>query len=121
MPTVARFNVTPVKSTALHNPDEIMLEECGVATDRQFFLVNDRGHLFGSAREGPRRGGCSKYDPEREPLAIRFPEGGTVDGDARAGPEAIVVDFWGRGVPGHVMDGRGNRALSGDLGAPVGL
>ncbi|RPJ14943.1 MAG: MOSC domain-containing protein, partial [Actinobacteria bacterium] len=46
MPTVARFNVTPVKSTALHHPDRIRLDDRGAAGDRRFFFVDASGKRF---------------------------------------------------------------------------
>ena len=53
MPTVARFNVTPVKSTALHHPERIRLDERGAAGDRRFFLVDGSGRRFSGATKAP--------------------------------------------------------------------
>ena len=51
--TVARFNVTPVKSTALHHPDSIDLRRDGAVGDRRFLFAFRRDeierHLEGAA------------------------------------------------------------------------
>ena len=38
-PRVARFNVTPVKATALQHPDRLRFERFGVPGNREFFLA----------------------------------------------------------------------------------
>ncbi|MFL5767939.1 MAG: hypothetical protein ACJ758_08870 [Actinomycetota bacterium] len=40
MPTIARFSIAPVKSTALHHPEEIRLERHGAVGDRSFYLID---------------------------------------------------------------------------------
>ncbi len=43
MPVVAGFNITPVKSTALQQPDEIELRAEGTVGDRRFICARSTG------------------------------------------------------------------------------
>ena len=45
MSAVVRFSIAPVRSLALEHPSEILLTENGVAEDRRFYLVDERGFL----------------------------------------------------------------------------
>jgi uncharacterized protein YcbX len=77
MAVVAGFNLTPVKSTALQQPDEIDLRVEGAVGDRRFLFVR-------ADPDGPQRlSGVSKaslmpirstYWPEREYLELNMPE-----------------------------------------------
>jgi uncharacterized protein YcbX len=121
MPRVARLNVTPVKSTALHHPDRVRLEPYGAAGNRDFFFVDEDGRLQGGSKFGPYVQIRSEHDPERERLVLRFPDGSVAAGDADARGEAIVTNFYGRPVPAHVLDGPWAAAVSSFVGRPVRL
>ena len=51
--TVKRLNVTPVKSTALHHPEQIRLEPFGAVDNRDFYFVDGDGRLFAGSKLGP--------------------------------------------------------------------
>jgi hypothetical protein len=104
MPTVARLNITPVKSTALHHPDRIRLEPGGAVGDRLFFFVDGDGRRFSGPRAGRTFPIVARYDPDTDRLELRLPDGTVVSGDASPDGEAIVADFFGRPLEARVVD-----------------
>jgi hypothetical protein len=121
MPTVARLNITPVKSTALHNPQRIMLERHGAVGNREFFFVGDDGRRFSGARKSPLIPIRAEYDATRDHLTLRLPDGIVVGGSAEPNGESLTVDFYGRSVLAHVIDGDWEEALSRYAGHMVRL
>jgi uncharacterized protein YcbX len=121
MPTLARLNVTPVKSTALHHPAEVRLEDHGAVGNRDFFFVDGDGRLQAGSRFGPFVQIRSEHDVTTERLSLRFPDGTLVEGDATARGDAITTSFYGRAVPAHVLDGPWSDALSRFVGHRVRL
>ncbi len=119
MPRVARFNVTPVKSTALHHPDEIELGPRGATGDRAFFFVDANGKRFPGTAKGSLIPIRATYDPGREWLTLRMPDGVEVAGSALADGRALEVDFYGRPVAAHVIEGDFGDALSTHAGEEV--
>ena len=121
MVRVARFNVTPVKSTALHHPDRLRFDKRGALGDRRFFLVDGNGKRFSGATKAPILPVVAEYDEERDELEVRLPDGVVVTGRPEADGEALVVDFYGRRVPARVVDGDFTEALSRYAGHEVRL
>ena len=101
--TVARINVTPLKSAALHHPERVRVEPWGVAGNRAFYLVRDDGRLWNGTKQGSLVRIRADLDGDR--LAIAFPDGTRVEATADPCGEAIVTDFYGRPVAGHVVPG----------------
>lgn len=112
MPTVTRFNVTPVKSTRLHHPETIRFESFGVPGNREFFPVTDDGRLLGGSRFGTLVQIDAYHDAERDTLRVRFPDGIEVEGPAAGTGEVLDVNFYGRTVPAHVVEGPWTEPLS---------
>jgi hypothetical protein len=121
MPSVVRINVTPVKSMALTHPDEVELGDVGVAENRLFYLVDDRGRLFAGDRFGPLQTIRPVYDTAEERLTLTFPDGRVAEGDASAFTEGLITDFYGRPVRAHVVPGPWTEMLSDFVGTPVRL
>jgi MOSC domain-containing protein len=121
MPTVARFNVTPVKSTALHHPERIRLDDRGAAGDRRFFFVDASGKRFSGATKAPILPIRAAYDEVADTLELRLPNGVVVAGTAEPDGEALEVNFYGRPVAAHVVDGDFTEALSAYAGHEVRL
>jgi uncharacterized protein YcbX len=119
MPTVARFNVTPVKSTGLHHPDEIRIGPRGAEGDRAFFFVDGQGKRFSGATKAPILPIRASYDADREWLALTLPNGIVAAGSALADGRALEVDFYGRSVPAHLVEGDFAEALSAYAGRDV--
>ncbi|HZD17612.1 MAG TPA: MOSC domain-containing protein [Actinomycetota bacterium] len=121
MARVARFNVTPVKSTLLHHPDEVHLATHGATGDRRFFLVDADGRRFSGAAKAPLLPIRASYDPGHERLELHLPDGRIVFGPATGDGEALTVDFYGRSVSAHVVGGGFAEAVSAFVGQPVRL
>src|SRR6059036_3232050 len=96
--TVTRLNVTPVKSTALHHPDQIMLEPYGAVDNRDFYFVDADGRLFAGSKLGP-----------------------LVEGPAVADGEALETNFYGRPVHSREVEGPWSEALSRYAGRDIRL
>jgi uncharacterized protein YcbX len=120
VPTVSRINVAPVKALGLVHPDEVMLARTGVAENRRFHLIDERGRRYNQIRNGGLVRVRPEYDAERERLTLTFPDGEVADGEVALGEE-ITVDFYGRPVRGHVVHGPWAEALSRLVGRPLRL
>jgi uncharacterized protein YcbX len=118
---VARFNVTPVKSTRLQHPDRIRLERYGAVGNRDFFFLDQDGRRLSGERKGPLLAIVSEYDRASDRLALRMPDGIVAEGPAAATGEAVTVDFYGRAVPGRIVEGDFEEALSRYVGREVRL
>jgi uncharacterized protein len=112
MPSVARFSVTPVKGLALYHPDEVLLEGCGVAWNRRFYLVREDGRLFSGLHHGPLVRVRAEWDEQADRLALVFPDGTVVEDDVRLG-ERVRTAFWNARFPsGRIVEGPWAEALS---------
>jgi uncharacterized protein YcbX len=112
MPQITRFNVTPVKSMRLHHPETVRFESYGVPGNRDFFPITEDGSLFAGSKLGPLVRIEAHHDQERDTLRIRFPDGVGVQGPAAGEGAALEVNFYGRPVPAHVVEGPWSQALS---------
>lgn len=121
MPIVARLNVTPVKSTALHHPTTLRLEPYGAAGNRDFYFVDEDGRLQGGWTFGPFVQIESDHDAAAGRLSLRFPSGTVVEGPADVLGEAITTSFYGRPVPAHLVEGPWAQAVSAFAGRPIRL
>jgi len=118
--TVSRLSIAPVKGMALLHPDEIQLERYGVASNRRFHLVDADGRRYGQLRDGTLARIAPDYDAENERLTLHFPDGTVVDGDVVLS-DPIVTDFYGRPVPGRLVEGPWSDAVSRFAGRPLRL
>ena len=119
MAAVSRLSTTPVKGTALHSPAGVTLGRDGVADNRRFHLVDGRGRLFNGKHHGPLVRVRAEYDDGE--LTLRIPDREPVVGTTTEPGEAVVTDFYGRPVPGHLVEGPWSAALSEFVGQPVSL
>ena len=120
MATVARFNVTPVKGTALLHPGEVRLTEAGIPENRRYFLVDARGDLFSGSDFGPLVQVRASEGDNGE-LTCAFPAGGLVTGPTDDLGDRLLVDFYGRPVHAHEVRGPFAAAFSDHVGAAVRL
>lgn len=117
--TVGLIMTTPVKSMAIHFPEEVELTMNGVPDDRQFFLIDDRDRLFVGRRHGRLVQIRSRL--EGEELVLEFPDGTVVRGEPELG-EATSTDFYElRMVAGREVRGPFSEALSDYTGSKVRL
>lgn len=117
--TVARINVTPLKSAALHHPDRVRVEPWGVAGNRRFFLVREDGRLWNGTKQGVLVRLRAELEDDR--LAIAFPDGTRVEAVAEPSGDALVTDFYGRPVPGRAVPGPWDAPLAAFAGTPLRL
>ena len=100
MPVVAGFNLTPVKSTALQQPEEIDLCIEGAVGDRRFLFVRvdpDGPHRLSGVSKGSLMPIRSTYWPDREYLKLNAP--GIVSGAEALGVgEPMAVRLFDREV-----------------------
>lgn len=94
-----------MKGTALHHPSTVEVTGSGIVGDRDFYLVDRLGELFTSFAHGPLVRVRAEYEAARDRLAVTFPDGRSVRGPAAARGDAVVTDFYGRPVPGRVVEG----------------
>jgi uncharacterized protein YcbX len=102
--TVARFNVTPVKSTALHHPDSIELRREGALGDRRFLFARSDGTRLRGISKAPLMPIVSTWSMADERLTMRFPDGSSVEGSALPVGERIDIKLFDRTVPARAID-----------------
>jgi uncharacterized protein YcbX len=118
--TVAWISYTPVKGLGLLEPSSVALTERGVADDRRFHIIDARGRLTNAKRVGVLQQVRASWDEAAGRLALRLPDGETVEDEVRLG-EPNTTNFYGRPVQGHLVEGPWSRALSDLAGEPLRL
>src|SRR6266496_3947060 len=106
MPVVERFNLTPVKSTALIHPDVIDLRPEGAAGDRRFLFVRENGERLSGVSKAPMMRIRSAYDVAEEHLTMEFSDGTSVSGASAAHGEPRLVKLYDREVLARRVDPR---------------
>src|SRR5438105_276983 len=102
--TVGWISVTPVKSLALVDVDDVRLEPFGVRGNRSFHLIDGDGNLINGKRHGALVQVRAAYDEDAGTLELRFPGGETVGGEVAVDGE-VTTNFWGRPVAGRLVVG----------------
>lgn len=118
MPSVAWISIAPVKGLALARPDEVLLGPAGIESDRRFHVVDAAGRLV----NGKRAGTLVQIRPELRDgrLALRVPGGPEAEGEIALG-EPVETSFYGRPVPGRVVEGPFGPLLSAHAGMELRL
>jgi uncharacterized protein YcbX len=111
VPEVAWLSIAPVKGLALEDVDEVELGHDGVAENRRFWIVDERGAMYTQLRDGRLAQVRATYDARRERLELRFPDGEEAVGEVEPGEE-VETDFYGRAVRGQLARGPWSNALS---------
>ena len=117
---VVRISLAPVKSLGLVHPDEVVLEPDGVPGNRRFWLVDGNGRLFNGKRGGPLVQIRPEWDEESRVLALRFPDGRTVEAVVELGDD-VDVELWGWPWASRLVVGPWADALSDAAGVPLRL
>lgn len=121
MPTIARFSLTPVKSTALVHPNEIVLGLKGVAEDRRFLFVDDDGRRISDAAKADLLAIRSTFDAKTDRLTLELPGGTQVEGDAAPIGDLASVALFDREVDVRMVGGPFSDAVSQHLGRELAL
>jgi uncharacterized protein YcbX len=118
--SVSRIAIAPVKALALQHPDEVLLERNGVAENRRLHLIDAAGRLVNDKQALRLMLVACRLELEAGTLALTFPEGDEVSGELALG-DATTTIFFGRPVPGHLLEGPWSRALSDWIGGELRL
>ena len=111
MSAVTCLSIAPVRSLALEHPEEIYLTELGVAEDRRFYLIDERGFLVDRVVVGHLAQAAGHTDPEATTLRITLPGGDVLEGDVELGAP-VETQLHGRIALGHEVIGPWGEALS---------
>lgn len=119
--TVSALAIAPVKGMRLQRSTEIQLGRHGVAGDREFLIVDAACRLLLTARNPGLLRIEPSWDPARNLLALRFPDGSVVQDAPGPGIATVTRMYDGREIPGQLIPGPLSAALSGYLGRAVHL
>ncbi|MEO8462711.1 MAG: MOSC N-terminal beta barrel domain-containing protein [Chloroflexota bacterium] len=118
MSRVVRLSIAPVRSLGLEHPTEVELTMRGVAEDRRFYLIDERGFLVDRVVVGRLVQASAHTDPAGRTLRVTLPDGTAVEDEVRLG-EAVETPLHGRIAIGHVVIGPWAEALTPLAGRPV--
>ncbi len=116
-PTVTALQTTPVKGLRVVARDAIELGAAGVADDRRFYLVDERGRMVNGKQVGPLNAVVATLDGDE--LALAFPDGTRVAGPVELGAEELATTFFSRPTAAHELGGDFGAALSAHVGRTV--
>jgi uncharacterized protein YcbX len=119
--TVSQLAIAPVKGMRMHGTGEIWVGQHGVTGDREFLVIGEHGKLLLTTRTPALLQIEPAWDPARQVLALRFPDGNVVQDTPRPGASAVTRTYNGRQIPGWIIPGPLSAALSGYLGREVRL
>ena len=119
--TVSQLSIAPVKGMRLQRSTQIQFGRYGVTGDREFLIVDEECKLLQTARNPGLLRIEPRWEPARNLLALRFPDGGVVQDTPGPGTAAVTRMYDGREIPGRVIPGPLSAALSGYLGRDVYL
>jgi len=119
--TVSELAIAPVKGMRLQRSTEIQLGHHGVLGDRAFLIVDDDGKLLVTARNPGLLRIEPSWEPARNLLTLRFPDGSVVQDEPEPGTAVVTRLYDGRKIPGRVIPGPLSAALSDYLGRAAHL
>lgn len=120
MLTVSRLSITPIRSFALHHPDQVEIGPEGVEDDRRFMLLDPDDRLLDGTRHGPmlRLRASLAHDPDR--LTVTLPDGRVISDEVRLG-DPRAVEVYGRRFAVRPVVGPLAGSIGEALGRPVEL
>jgi uncharacterized protein YcbX len=118
--TLRALNIAPVKSLGLCHPNSVHVGESGIIEDRRFHVVDAMGRLMTQRQIARMVQVKAEYRLDPEQLALTFPDGSEVEGEAESG-EPVTTFIFGRMVKGRVVTGGFGEALSEFCGADLRL
>jgi len=117
---VRAIHLSPIKSLGLMSSERVTVTPDGIAGDRAFVLLDDRGEVATMRRYGALARAGSRFDPDSGRLVVVLPDGSEVSGTV-GGEEPEVVLMFGRDVQGTIVEGPWSEALSELAGTPMRL
>ena len=121
MPTVARFNITPVKSTALLHPARIDLDARGAQGDHLFMFVEPDGSRLSGRAKAPLLAIRSEHDERAGRLSLSMPDGTHVTENDSPSRGRLRVALYDREIDVRLLGGTFAEAISSYLGRQVEL
>ena len=121
MPSVARFNLAPVKSAQLSHPDEITLTLSGAVGDRRFLFLDPEGHRFSGEAKAGLLGIGAYHDPATDRLTLTFPDGSTVAGSVTPTGTPFAVALYDHDASVRSVEGPLAEVVSAHIGREVHL
>jgi uncharacterized protein YcbX len=110
--SVARISLTPVKCFHLDHPAEVTLGPDGVVGNRLFLLVGADGERLRSSATPWPVAVSAAYEPVRDVLEMRFPDGEVISGRAAANGEELAIRLGGREQHVRIVAGPWTEPLS---------
>jgi uncharacterized protein YcbX len=110
----------PVKSLALVELNQALLDKPGIPGDRAFFIVDEQGELVTQREVASLVQVLPTYEVSSGELALAFPDGRSVCGVPELG-DAASAKFFVQTVGGRLVVGGWNEALSAFAGRPLRL
>ena len=120
MARVRAIHLSPIKSLGLMSSERATVTPDGIAGDRAFVLLDDRGEVATMRRYGALARAGSRFDPDTGRLVVVLPDGSEVSGIV-GGDERETVLMFGRDVQGTIVEGPWAEALSELAGSPMRL
>ena len=120
MPEVKAIYTAAVKSLALQSRESVSVDLAGIAEDRRFHLVDGGGRLLTQRQRPVLARVFADYDVQADHLTLVFPNGVELSCPVSLG-DPVRTPVWGRPVPGRVVEGPWNDALSSLCRGPVCL
>ena len=111
LPTVGTIYTVAVKSLALQRRESVSVGPSGIAEDRRFHLIDGGGRLLTQRQRPILARVFADYDIQADHLTLAFPEGVELSAAVQLG-ETVQTPVWGRLVPGRLVEGQWNDALS---------
>lgn len=118
---VEAIYMSPVKSLALNRVGAVRFDKPGIAGDRWFYVVDDRGRLVTQREHASLVQIAAAYDVEKDALRLTFPDGRVVEEPVEPGQPVVSRFFGERAVNGRALRGGWSFALSRFVGADVHL
>jgi uncharacterized protein YcbX len=117
---VVALATTPVKGMRVQSPCSLELGPQGVAGDRRFYLVDERGRLMNGKHVGMLPSVEADYADDARTLVLTLPDGTVVAGTVELG-EPIDTRFFSRSARARPVLGPWSPALSDHFERPLRL
>ena len=118
--TVSSLSLTPVKGLRVTPRDELWIGPDGVRENRRFYCIDERGRMVNGKRIAALQTIVADYDDRARTLELTFPDGTSVHGAVRLGPE-VQTTFFSLTLRSRELLGPFSAALSERLGEVVRL
>lgn len=118
--SVVALSAAPVKGLRIGARSSLRLERDGIAGDRAFYLVDDRGRLFNGKRAAGLQTVSADYDEHEQRLTLHFPDGASLGAAVELGA-ALDTSFYSARRRARLVEGPLASALSQCLGANLRL